>query len=197
MAATRAGLAHPVLDSQSVFRAVMHAMARPGTVADIPIMIEVPEPLSAAAAAVCLSLADFETPLWLSQALARSPAADYLRFHTGATVVREASAAAFAVVDLRADPLDLRAFAQGTAEYPDRGATVILICNEISCGARFVASGPGIRSEEEIGFSPAPPDFADQCSRNRAGFPLGVDLVITSGRSLCCLPRSARLAEAA
>ena len=48
---------------------------------------------------------------------------DYLAFHTGAPRAAAPDKAAFALVDLAADGLDLARFAQGTAEYPDRSTT--------------------------------------------------------------------------
>ena len=192
------GFADPVHDSQAVFRAVMRAMARPGTIETLGFDLASP-PLPVAAAAACLALADFETPLWLSPSLQRNTAiADYLRFHTGATLANAPNSAAFVVVDARRDLLELAEFAQGTAEYPDRGATVILICDYLRAEAPLSLSGPGIQKCVELGFSPMPEGFAKQWAINRAAFPLGVDMILTAGDTLACLPRSTRiLAEAA
>jgi alpha-D-ribose 1-methylphosphonate 5-triphosphate synthase subunit PhnH len=57
------GLVDPVLDSQRVFRMVLDAMAHPGTVVEVPGPEAAPPPLHLAAAAVCVALVDFDTPL--------------------------------------------------------------------------------------------------------------------------------------
>ena len=121
------GFADPVFDAQSVFRAVMDAMARPGDIRRVGALAAPPAPLSAMAAAVALTLCDHDTPLWLDPALAGSSAVrSWLAFHTGAPLIEERGEAAFALV---ADPTGLGSlaeFAQGSQEYPDRSTTLIL-----------------------------------------------------------------------
>ena len=88
-----AGFAEPVMDAQRSFRAVLDAMARPGTIRRVGGVVP-PAPLDAATAAVLLTLADNETPIWLDQAAARCR--DWLAFHCAA-VFTEPGAATFAV----------------------------------------------------------------------------------------------------
>ncbi|MBL8584289.1 MAG: phosphonate C-P lyase system protein PhnH, partial [Rhizobiaceae bacterium] len=52
------GFAQPVFDAQAVFRAVMDAMARPGSVHAIGERATPPSPLLPATAAVALALCD-------------------------------------------------------------------------------------------------------------------------------------------
>ena len=86
-----------------------------------------PHPLTGEAAAIALALFDHDTPVWLDAALAAAPdVAAWLRFRTGAPIVTEPDAAAFALV---CDPRGLPPFEEfnlGTAEYPDRSTTIIL-----------------------------------------------------------------------
>jgi alpha-D-ribose 1-methylphosphonate 5-triphosphate synthase subunit PhnH len=118
--------------------------------------------------------------------------AEFLRFHTDAPVVREPAHAAFALIDLRVDALDLSGFAQGTAEYPDRSTTVIALCDSVDAGAAMSLAGPGIAGMSELCITPLPESFAAQWAANRAAFPLGVDILFAAGDRIVALPRSTR-----
>ena len=192
MTARASGFSDPVHDSQATFRAIMRAMARPGTIERIAPEFLPPASLSVAAAAACLALADFETPLWLSPCIAADPEAGaYLRFHTGASTALQ-NAAAFALLDQR-DEFNLATFAQGTAEYPDRSTTLILMCDVLDPAGALSLAGPGIKDRTAFGFAPMPEDFLGQWALNRNGFPLGVDLVLAAGDRIACLPRTTRI----
>ena len=56
------GFADPVGDAQKTFRAVLEAMARPGTIVVPPVVAAAPSPLAPVTAAVQLSLAEHVTP---------------------------------------------------------------------------------------------------------------------------------------
>ncbi len=192
------GFANPVFDSQSAFRRTMEALSRPGRVRTLGEGLSAETPLAPAAAAIILALCDFETPLYLSPSFAATPGvAEFLRFHTDAPVVREPAHAAFALIDLRVDAFDLSAFAQGTAEYPDRSTTVIALCDSVEAGASLSLAGPGIAGTSEICVAPLPEGFTAQSAANRATFPLGVDILFAAGDRVVALPRSTRLIERA
>lgn len=189
------GFGDPVQDAQGVFRAVLDAMARPGTIHDLALGIEAPAPLSAGSAAVLMALADFETPVWLDGAAESAEAAAHLRFHCGCPLASGPADAVFAVV---ADPAlmpPLSAFAAGTEEYPDRSCTVIVQVASLAAGAGWVLTGPGIRDRASLRVGGLPPAFAGWVRDNHAGFPLGVDLVFTCGGRIAALPRSTRIGE--
>lgn len=191
-----AGFADPVHDAQQVFRAVMMGLAEPGRLQTIDRLPEAPRPLSGAAAAVALALADHETALWLDGPLAASAdVAAYLRFHTGAKLVTDPAEAAFALIAEPARLLPLERFAQGSAEYPDRSTTLILQLTAFGTGPSFTLSGPGIAGTTRFAAEPLPADFALRLARNRVLFPCGVDLVLTAGREVVGLPRTTRLSQ--
>jgi alpha-D-ribose 1-methylphosphonate 5-triphosphate synthase subunit PhnH len=186
---TDLAFADPVFQSQAVFRRIMRAMAAPGTIVDCSEALAPPAPLAPAAAAALLTLADYETSLWIAPSFGRA-AAEYFVFHTGAPIAASRSAAAFALVDLRADGLRLEDFALGSAEYPDRSTTIVAQGAALGEGAAMTLSGPGVRGEIEFRASGLPDDFLAQWRVNRGRFPLGVDLILAAGAKLACLPRS-------
>lgn len=185
------GFADPVLDSQAAFRIILDTMAHPGRIHALPTDLSPPAPLLPTAAAILLTLADFETPVWLDPRLAAAEA--YVRFHTGARICADMREAAFAVVAGPVGMPPLAAFAQGTAEYPDRSATIVVQVGRI-VPAGLSLRGPGIEHEIEIGFEPACDDLALRLEENRASFPLGVDLLLVDGAQVAALPRSVHVA---
>src|ERR1043166_3758422 len=126
MSAVATGFAEPVLAAQATFRTVMDAMARPGSVHRLAGIVA-PAPLSPSAAAIALTLLDYETPFWLDAPLAAaSEVARFISFHTGARLTEDSADAAFAFVAAPAAMPPIAQFAQGNAEYPDRSNTLVL-----------------------------------------------------------------------
>lgn len=185
------GFADPVLDAQSCFRAVLEAMSRPGRILPACIDLRAPAPLMPAAAAVLLTLADADTPLWHE---AGEDAARWIAFHCGAPVVRHRRDAAIALVS-GALP-DLGGFGAGTEEEPQRGATVIVQVPSLLDVRGWRLTGPGIESMHWLNVGGLPRDFLAQWTRNRGGFPCGVDLILCCGERLAALPRTVRIVEA-
>jgi len=185
--------ADPARESQAAFRAILSVMARPGTVARCAAALAPPPPLSPAAAAALLTLADFETPVFLAPSFAAGEAAAFLKFHTGAPFAAAPDKAAFALVDAAVDAFDLARFSQGTPEYPDRSTTIVLQLRALGKGPLLRLAGPGVRGEATLGLDPLPPGFRDQWAANGAAFPLGVDLVLAAADEVAALPRSIRI----
>lgn len=193
-AAYEGGFADPVGASQTVFRAVMDAMARPGSVHILPDVTKAPGPLSGSASALFATLADADTPVWLDPAMNRSTEVrDWIVFHTGAPVVTTASEAAFALVAAPQNLSALNGFALGSQEYPDRSTTIILQVASLTDGPMLVLEGPGIDGRAEIAPNPMPQHFAAQWKANRAAFPRGVDLILAAPGCVAAMPRSTRI----
>ena len=189
-----AGFADKVRSAQSTFRAVMDAMARPGTVHRIEAWLDSPAPLTSAAAAIALTLFDHDTTIWLDGPLAATPnVARWLRFHSSAPVTGEARYSTYAVI---ADPLAMpgfEAFAQGTDEYPDRSTTLILQLQSLSGGPALQLAGPGIAGTAILRASGLPHDLPERIARNRTLFPRGVDLILVADDGVAALPRTTRV----
>jgi alpha-D-ribose 1-methylphosphonate 5-triphosphate synthase subunit PhnH len=183
------GFADPVADAQSCFRAVLDAMARPGSVHSIH-GVTAPAPLCDAAAAVLLTLADHETPVWLDPAAQRARA--WIAFHTGAPGV----AVGQAVFAMALSLPDLAALPGGSDEMPETSATIVLQMASLGTGRRFVLEGPGLREPRILEVDGLPADFASIWQRNRGLYPRGIDLILCAGNRLTALPRSVTIKEA-
>src|SRR5215470_12873562 len=94
-----AGFADKVLSAQSTFRSVMDAMARPGSVQQVVATVGTPGPMMRGTAAIALTLFDHDTPIWLDAKMSEtSEVAKWLKFHSGAPVVEDASICHFALI---------------------------------------------------------------------------------------------------
>jgi len=191
----RRGFVDPVLGSQRVFRRVLEAMAHPGRIVTLDALIDTPPSLAPASAAVCLTLLDFETPIWLDDAARSSEAVEWLRFHCGVPLIDQPRAARLALMLAPATMPELEAFDAGTDAMPDRSATLILQVDELGAGAGPRLAGPGIADTTQLDVRGGPPHFWDLVRDNATRFPRGVDLLLASGRRLAALPRTVRVKE--
>lgn len=185
-----AGFADPVFQSQAAFRAVLDALAEPGTRRDVGAAIVPPAGLEATTAIILLTLADYETPIFLPRPLRDGPAGAWLRFHCGAALVEEPAQAAFAVVDGAQAAPALAAFHPGEDQFPDRSATVIVQCEALTGGAPVTLEGPGIAASRKIAPAGLREGFFAELAANAGRYPLGVDCLLTHGTELIGLPRS-------
>jgi alpha-D-ribose 1-methylphosphonate 5-triphosphate synthase subunit PhnH len=187
------GFADKVLSAQSTFRSVMDAMARPGSVQRIVPMAGAPGPMMRGAAAIALTLFDHDTPLWLDARMSESgDVLKWLKFHTGAPVVQDASIASFALVaDATALP-PFERFALGSSEYPDRSTTVILQVERLDAGRSFELRGPGIDGAATLTASFKPFDLFERLRINETLFPRGIDLVLVADDAVVAIPRTTR-----
>lgn len=170
----------------AVYRAVLSAMSRPGTVQALP---------EAAAAAPILHvlgcLLDHEASFHVHQddALARE-----LRHTTGGRPAQLDQADFLVFPSGRSQGL-LRHAKRGTLEYPDEGATAIYAVLELEAASGAVLlSGPGIRGRCAARLDGLPLEELAMLVEVNREFPLGVDAVFLDphGRVLC-VPRSTRI----
>lgn len=191
--ALKAGFVDPVFDSQAVFRSLMSATSYPGRVFTLDRTVSPPAPLGTAATALCLSLVDFETPVWLDEKARTDEMLTYLRFHCGAPVHDAPGAAAFALI---ADPLAmprLADFHQGEDEYPDRAATLVIEVPSLTDGVPTTWSGPGIDGSIAPRIAGLPDWFWSDWDLNGELYPMGVDVIFACGDAVVGLPRSIKV----
>jgi alpha-D-ribose 1-methylphosphonate 5-triphosphate synthase subunit PhnH len=182
------GFADPVLDAQASFRAVLDAMARPGSIHRVGAALTPPPGLCRSAAAVLLTLIDAETSLAIEDF---SAAADWIAFHCGPTPAACADADFILVAALP----DLSRLRTGTDECPELSATVILQVPALGAGRSFTLAGPGLAAASRLDAAGLPDDFAARWAANHALYPRGVDLILCAGEQLAALPRSVTVGE--
>jgi alpha-D-ribose 1-methylphosphonate 5-triphosphate synthase subunit PhnH len=185
--------ADPSIDAAHAFRSIMGAHARPGLPKPFHPGVTPPLPLWPTAAAVALTLCDFQTPVWLSSLLATDAVLKYLRFHTGAAITGQINEAAFVLASSADDILPLMRFAQGTHEYPDRSATLVLQVSGFEHSCSVELSGPGLEAPTLFGVEGLGNSFWQAMAENHALFPLGVDVIFVSPDAIAACPRSAAI----
>lgn len=187
---------------QDVFRVLLDAMARPGTVRQLSALDEhTPNPATKGLAAVAQTLLDHEVtfaavpPDGASGADASSAIVAYIRSITGCREISVFDADyVFALGKLPAGlAVQLK---RGQPAYPDEGATLVSLVPSLD-GVTGIArnlSGPGVPPGTMAnipGWSAS--DLASLAEANAAA-PLGIDLILVDsiGRVMC-LPRSTRI----
>jgi len=181
------GFKNAPIDAAHAFRAALDVLARPGKITDISGAMP-PAPLSIAAGTLALTLCDPETPIWLAPSLQTDALVAWLKFHTGAPLVDRRSDAMFAIGGWK-ELLPITDFAIGTAQYPDRSATLIVEMQTLlNSGATL--RGPGIKTTAELSLPDIKP-FQD----NATLFPLGLDFYFTAGSRIAALPRSTKIGD--
>lgn len=184
-ATLQGGFSDPAPMAARAFRAILNAMARPGRIESIT-GANPPEPLSPAAGAVLLTLCDVDTPLHIAGAGDTQAVRDWVRFYLGAPLVA-AEEATFALGSW-SDLLPLSAYRQGTPDYPDRSATLIVeVATLVPEGP--ILRGPGIRDTARLSLPET-----DAFRANHALYPLGLDFLFTCAERVAALPRSTEVA---
>ena len=185
------GFADPVIDSTAVFRAVLEAMSRPGSIRSLSVA-PADSIDQSALIAVALTLLDHDTPVWLDEPARVSGLPDRLAFHCGSPQTTTAKAA-FALLMDPGGLAHLNRFSPGVPEFPDRSTTVVCALPALMGGPERKLTGPGIASDQAFAPVGLPAEFAEQWAMNGTVYPLGIDLILTSGESLLALPRTCRI----
>lgn len=181
------GFTNAPIQNAEAFRALLEAMARPGTLQTVGGAAP-PAPMSVAAGVALLVLADGTTPVFLAPSHDTPALRAWITFHIGAPLTPVPEAAQFALGTWAAlHPVSR--FSVGLPDYPDRSATLIVEMPALQAkGARL--SGPGIKTTAQLSV-PETQAFRD----NRALFPLGFDCLLTAGCQIAGLPRSTHVED--
>ncbi|MFD3589158.1 phosphonate C-P lyase system protein PhnH [Streptomyces sp. NPDC058683] len=178
--------------AQGVFRAVLDALARPGSTTRLPAG---PTGSVPAALLPLLALADLGTGFCVLED-GSGHWSEVVGVATNAPAVPLAEARLAAAV--RPVTLDeVRRLRRGSAEAPEDGALLCLPVSALDGGPRkWRLSGPGVPGGLVVAPDGLPDGFAEARAEAVAGFPAGIDLLLAApdGR-LLGLPRSTAVVE--
>ncbi|SAL77090.1 carbon-phosphorus lyase complex subunit [Caballeronia peredens] len=190
------GFNDTVHDAQRVFRALLDALSRPGSIvaidAALPDNHAMRDALAGrvplAAFASLLALTDYSTPVFIERE--DNVLGDALRFHASAPVTRDRRAAAFAYIDDARNMPALDAFSQGDTETPEDAATLFIRVPSLTEGDPLVWRGPGIAESRTVAIAGLAREFWQQRAALTALFPCGIDCYFVAGGALVGLPRT-------
>ena len=195
-----AGFDNEAFGSQAVFRAALQALSHPGQIITVPMNAQLPQHGQGAAALLLLGLLDADTTVWMSESLAQSDAAAWLRFHTGCLCVSDPHEAQFLWLAQKQDPGQdpnwpaLAQLRQGSDAYPDQSATCVIEVQSLQASAPgWVLQGPGIATQQVLQVQGLAADFQAQWADNHGRFPQGVDVFLTTPTQMVGLPRTTRI----
>lgn len=179
----------PVQDAQHSFRRLLKAMSEPGVIVALHQLKHGWQPLNVATTSVLLTLADNDTPVWLSNALHNDIVSQSLRFHTNAPLVEQPQQATFAVASDSISAEQLNVLSAGTVVAPETGVTLVVQLASLSGGRMLRLTGAGIAEERMI--APQLPEcIIEELTERPHPFPLGIDLILTCGERLLAIPRT-------
>jgi alpha-D-ribose 1-methylphosphonate 5-triphosphate synthase subunit PhnH len=179
-------------DAQQVFRAVLEALARPGTPVALP--SELPSVLAPAVTPI-VALADSTTGVCVLENTG-DRWADAIALATAAPIWPAEMARL--VVGLRPVSDDeVRGFNRGSARAPEDAALVALGVRDVHGGPhRWTLSGPGVRGTATIAPRGVPAGFVAARADAVAAYPAGIDiLLVTDDGRVVGLPRTTTINE--
>lgn len=190
------GFNDTVHDAQRVFRALLDALSRPGSIvaidAALPDNHAMRDGLAGrvplAAFASLLALTDYSTPVHVGRD--DDVLGDALRFHASAPVTQDRSEAAFAYIDDPRDMPSLDAYSHGSPESPEDAATLFIRVPSLTEGEPLVWRGPGIAQSRTVAIAGLSREFWSERAALTALFPCGIDCYFVAGGALVGLPRT-------
>ena len=193
-------------DSQIIFRSLLDAMARPGSILRLPDVIITPPVANKYPLILLMTLLDHEVSFCVlghsdANVNADRPAvAEYLGSNTGSKESALGDADFILVCKGTSHGL-IRRVKQGTLEYPDESATVVYDVGSIGDQGYdgddghdeymlLELSGPGIAGKCIIAISGMEPTEIEDVLAVR-NYPLGIDAILSDRNgNIACIPRS-------
>jgi len=188
-----------VHDTQQAFRKILYAHSRPGSLADIS-----PEadrldddlPVSREFLLLAYVLLDGEVTFAVCSS-SREEKEEFISRVTYARVV-PVDRADFVLVPETDYPVTdvMDRMREGDLVDPHKGATLVLGTAGLEAAGGLILSGPGIRGESRLTVL-REPSWIESRNRKNREYPLGVDLLLISGKGLlAALPRTTQIRSA-
>ncbi|WP_121614451.1 phosphonate C-P lyase system protein PhnH [Mesobacillus foraminis] len=190
-----------VHDLQSVYRKVVNATSRPGTISDLSheaLSVEkVPVQCAASIWVLALTLLDQEVTfkVYSTQAEKASRAINQLTY-AKPVEVNEADFI-FVLPDAEEGSLEeaIESGKHGTLMNPHNSATIIVEAENVNEGVELLLTGPGIQTSTSVKVCLTGDWIASRNQKNRE-YPLGIDLmIIDKEHQLLSLPRTTQIIE--
>ena len=178
--------------SQQTFRAILDAIEHPGRLVTIRQNPYAPDLFNSASAAACLTLLDYETPVWIDIDW-RSEAIGWLQFGCGSSVVTEPCMANFAIITKPATMPPLDYFRIGRYEYPEKATTIIVQVDDIIPSADKKYSKTFVDKIPRLELKGVTENFWYQWQQLSGLYPLGIDIFFTCDDVLTALPKIKRI----
>ncbi|MSA70312.1 phosphonate C-P lyase system protein PhnH [Holdemania massiliensis] len=183
-----------------VYRKVLDAMARPGTIQSLQeesAMIRLDGGCLPAAQCLIQLLLDADTTFC---AFSADEALERKISQLTYCPIRPLEKAAYVLVTksvAAALPSVIEQVSGGTLEDPQLGATLIVECSALKSGGELVLKGPGIQEAVRCQIETRAGWIEARAEKN-AEFPLGVDLIFVDPKGqLLCLPRTTQISKEA
>ena len=182
------GFDDPALASPRTFRAILAAMEHPGQIVTVHENPDAPDAFNSASAATCLTLLDYETPVWTDVDW-MSPAINWLQFDCECSVVTEPCMANFAIITKPASMPDLDYFRVDRYEYHKKVTTMIVQADDILPRASNNNSNIYFEKTAQLELKGVPDKFWDRWQDLSGRYPLGIGIFFTCDDVLIALPK--------
>lgn len=188
-----------VFDSQVTFRALLEALSRPGTTADLPALLyrTLPKGLCAHVVSILKTLCDHRVSFSVGSADRRPDWVSYLEVNL-ASPFRPVAEAHYVVFEGHTFDRDFALLNRGSLEFPEAGATALLRVRRLSAetdreppGAILRVAGPGVQGAAHLIVADLDPLYLQERRNANRFYPMGVDLfLVDDSGKVAGIPRT-------
>ena len=166
------------LGSHQTFRAIFAVMEHPGQIVTIHEYPDVPDVYNSASAATCLTLLEYETPVW-TDVDRKSPAISWLQVECESSVVTEPCLADFAIITKPGSMPDLDYFRTDPKKYPEKATTIVVQVDDILPVTDNKYFDIFLGRDGQLELNGVPKKFRNQWQSLSGLYPLDIDIFFT------------------